>query len=187
MSLLRRSLIACVCAFFALQHSHAADVATSSTASTSIQAAFAPWDDIEDLVVTTIQTAKEQVLVQAYLLTSQKIIDALISTRQRGLDVRVLLDAEQTSGPSSSRIAEMVAAGIPVWIETKYQHAHNKIILVDAKLNTAAVITGSYNFTWSAQHRNAENILIVRQNPALASEYAFNWERHQRDAVPYKK
>jgi phosphatidylserine/phosphatidylglycerophosphate/cardiolipin synthase-like enzyme len=47
------------------------------------------------------------------------------------------------------------------------------------------VITGSYNFTWSAQARNAENLLILRDNPALAETYLKNWQRHRRDAEPY--
>ncbi|HEX7645796.1 MAG TPA: phospholipase D family protein, partial [Noviherbaspirillum sp.] len=50
----------------------------------------------------------------------------------------------------------------------------------------AAVITGSFNFTWTAQHKNAENLLIARNNPALAARYAMNWERHRADASPYK-
>ena len=61
-----------------------------------------------------------------------------------------------------------------MWTETKYQNAHNKVIVIDAATNEVVVITGSYNFTWSAQHKNAENILIVRRNPELAARYAAN-------------
>ena len=42
-----------------------------------------------------------------------------------------------------------------------------KILLIDAEGEAPAVITGSYNFTWSAQARNAENVLILRGNPAV--------------------
>jgi len=64
---------------------------------------------------------------------------------------------------------------------------HNKIVLIDAVSEHSAVITGSFNFTWAAQHKNAENILIVRRNIPLASQYASNWERHRQDATPYAK
>jgi hypothetical protein len=46
----------------------------------------------------------------------------------------------------------------------------------------AVVITGSYNFTWSAQARNAENLLILRGNPALVRRYLDNWRRHRDEA-----
>ena len=41
-------------------------------------------------------------------------------------------------------------------------------------------------YTWSAQARNAENLLILRDNHALAETYLRNWQRHQRDAEAYK-
>jgi phosphatidylserine/phosphatidylglycerophosphate/cardiolipin synthase-like enzyme len=152
----------------------------------SLQAGFAPWDNLEEMVVAAFDSARKQILVQAYLLTSKNVADALIRTHRRGVDVGVLLDAGQLAkGPSMA--SELAAAGIAVWLETKYQNAHNKVVVIDAGLPDATVITGSYNFTWTAQHKNAENILIARKNPALAGRYALNWERHRDDAMPYKK
>lgn len=153
----------------------------------TLQAAFAPWDDVEGVITDEIAGARKQVLVQAYLLTSKKIANTLIAAHRRGVDVRVLADAEQLAKIESSMLPDLAAAGIPVWLETRYQNAHNKIIVIDVATPDATVITGSFNFTWSAQHKNAENILIARKNPTLASQYALNWERHKQDATPYKR
>lgn len=153
----------------------------------TLQAVFAPWDDVEGLITDSIDGAKRQVLVQAYLLTSGKVAAALIAAKRRGVDVRVLGDAEQSAKVASSRLPELAAAGIGVWLETRYQNAHNKIILIDATTADATVITGSYNFSWTAQHKNAENVLIARKNPSLASRYALNWERHRQGATAYTK
>ncbi|HYD94046.1 MAG TPA: phospholipase D family protein [Noviherbaspirillum sp.] len=153
----------------------------------SLEPLFTPWDDIETAVVGVIDGARQQVLVQAYLLTSKKIATTLIAAHRRGVDVRVLVDAGQLDKVASSQAPALANAGIPVWLETKYQNAHNKVIVVDARTPAATVITGSFNFTWTAQHKNAENILIARDNPALATRYARNWERHREDATPYKK
>ncbi|HEV2612679.1 MAG TPA: phospholipase D-like domain-containing protein [Noviherbaspirillum sp.] len=153
------------------------------------QVAFAPWDDVEGLIVKVIRGAETQVLVHAYLLTSKKIATTLIAARRRGIDVQVLVDSEQVAKTplATEMLHEMDRAGIPVWLETKYQNAHNKVIVTDPATSKATVVTGSYNFTWTAQHRNAENILVSRRNPALASRYTSNWERHRREAVLYKK
>lgn len=153
----------------------------------TLQAAFSPWDDVEALVTEVIGAAQKQVLVQAYLLTSRKITTTLVAARRRGVDVRILLDAEQNAKASASAADELAAAGIPVRLETKYQNAHNKVVVVDAGTPRATVVTGSFNFTWTAQHRNAENVLVVRDNPALAERYATNWQRHDREAIPYDK
>ena len=84
-----------------------------------------------------------------------------------------------------SQIPQLVAADIPVWVEVRYAAAHNKIILIDPEEETGAVVTGSYNFTFSAQTRNAENLLILRGNPGLARAYLDNWRRHRLEALPY--
>lgn len=167
---------------------HAFDASSSDpiAAQGTLQVAFSPWDDIESLIIGAIDGAKKQVLVQAYLLTSKKITKALIASRQRGVDVMVLVDAAQSAKVPSSKAHDLSLAGIAVWLETDYQNAHNKVVVIDAGTASATVITGSYNFTWSAQHKNAENILIARKNPLLAARYALNWERHRRGATPYK-
>jgi len=109
-----------------------------------------------------------------------------VDAHGRGADVRVLLDAEQLARVTPSMALVLNAAGIPIWLETKYQNAHNKIIIIDAGRSDAIVVTGSFNFTWAAQHKNAENMLIARNNPTLAARYALNWERHRQDAILYK-
>ena len=177
-----------VLASFTLLSAHAAaPMAAVLPLQGSLQPVFAPWDDVETAVIDVIDGARRQVLVQAYLLTSKKIATTLIAAHRRGVDVRILIDADQLAKVPSSAAPELAAAGIAVWLETKYQNAHNKIIVVDPGTSSATVITGSFNFTWTAQHRNAENILIARGNPVLAARYAQNWERHRADATPYKR
>jgi len=39
------------------------------------------------------------------------------------------------------------------------------------------VITGSFNFTKAAEEKNAENLLIIRDEK-LASIYTKNWQEH---------
>jgi phosphatidylserine/phosphatidylglycerophosphate/cardiolipin synthase-like enzyme len=153
----------------------------------TLQAAFTPGDDIEHLLAGVIDGAQQQVLVQAYLLTNRKIVAALIAARRRGIDVRVLVDGGQLEKIGRRVLSRLNAAGIPVWLETRYQNAHNKVLVIDAGSAEPAVVTGSFNFTWTAQHKNAENVLIVREDPALAARYAANWERHRLEASPYRK
>jgi phosphatidylserine/phosphatidylglycerophosphate/cardiolipin synthase-like enzyme len=152
----------------------------------TLEVLFSPWDDAEGRLITTIGNARQSIHVQAYLLTSRSIAKALMQAHQRGVRVRVLTDDEMLANNEHSQIHKLAAAGIPVWLETRYANAHNKVMLIDAEGVHPAVITGSYNFTWSAQARNAENMLILRDNPALAEAYLKNWQRHRRDARPYE-
>lgn len=155
-------------------------------ASGTIEALFSPWDDAEGALVRAIGDARQNIHVHAYLLTSRVIARALSQARQRGVEVAILTDATMLANDKHSQIPWLAAQGIPVWLETRYAAAHNKIVLIDAARPDGAVITGSYNFTWSAQARNAENLLILRGNRALQQRYLANWRRHRAEAQAYR-
>ena len=87
-------------------------------------------------------------LVQAFSFTSRRIAQALVAAHRRGVEVLVTADREQTvTGAGRNRIRELAAAGVPVWLETKYAAAHNKVMIIDAATREPTVITGSYNWT----------------------------------------
>jgi len=156
--------------------------ATPLPATGTVEVLFTPWDDAEGAIVRALGEARKSIHVQAYLLTSRSIAKALQDAHARGVAVEILADREMVTKGDSSQIPKLAAEGIPVWLETRYAIAHNKVLLIDAMSPHGVVITGSYNFTWSAQARNAENLLILRDNPALARRYLDNWQRHRGDA-----
>lgn len=151
----------------------------------TVEAWFTPWDDAEGAILHALGEARQSIHVQAFLLTSRAIARALEQAHGRGVRVEVLADREMLQKGENSLLPRIAAAGIPVWLETRYASAHNKVILVDAESAQPAVITGSYNFTWSAQARNAENLLVLRGNPALARRYLDNWRRHRDEAETF--
>jgi len=136
--------------------------------------------DCVALVVSEIGKAQRTLLVQAYNFSEPNIIAAIIAARRRGVAVTVILD--KTSPRQRGEGADDVAlAGIPVFVDTRPKIAHNKVMVIDG----ATVITGSFNFTSSAQCCNAENLLVLR-SPELASAYAANFMRRQAVSVAYR-
>ena len=140
----------------------------------TVQVAFTPGDDAGKLIVDAINSAQHQVLVQAFSFTHRKIAEALIAAKRRGVDVKVIADKDQTHRIPTSVIARIVAGGVPVFIDSDHTSAHNKIMVIDAGNPRAALITGSFNFTQAAQHKNAENVLVIRGNTALTDLYLKN-------------
>ncbi|MCB1887521.1 MAG: phospholipase D family protein [Rhodocyclaceae bacterium] len=150
----------------------------------SVEVLFEPGDDTDGAIESVVDGAREQVLVQAYIFTSRPIAQALLRAAGRGVDVQVLADAKTHRRPQRNVLPALIEGGIPVALEGDFPNAHNKVIVVDPGGRHPAVVTGSYNFTWTAEHKNAENVLILRDNPALARRYADNWHRHRQAAEP---
>jgi phosphatidylserine/phosphatidylglycerophosphate/cardiolipin synthase-like enzyme len=149
------------------------------------QIAFTPGDEAARIIIEALRESRHQILVQAFSFTHRDIARALIQARARGVDVQVIADAEQTELIENSVIPELAAAGVPVFLDAEHVAAHNKVMVIDEGHSSAAVITGSYNFTFAAQFRNAENLLLLRGGPRTARAYAENWRRHRAHSRSY--
>jgi phosphatidylserine/phosphatidylglycerophosphate/cardiolipin synthase-like enzyme len=149
-------------------------------ASTSWQVYFSPDGGCTRAIVDTVATAHQQILVQAYEMTSPQIKSALIAAHKRGVQVSAIFDPEALKG-TNTMVGELSAGGVPIFVDSAHSPglAHNKVMVIDQ----AIVITGSFNFTRAAETRNAENLLIIR-DPALAAAYAKNFANHQSHSSP---
>jgi phosphatidylserine/phosphatidylglycerophosphate/cardiolipin synthase-like enzyme len=56
---------------------------------------------------------------------------------------------------------------------------HHKVIVIDSQI----VVTGSYNFTASAETRNDENLIVI-YDPAIAAQYLAEFRRVFSRAEP---
>lgn len=117
---------------------------------------FTPGQDCQAQIVLEIAQAKNSIQVQAYGFTAKPISQALKAAHKRGVVVQVILDKSNLTA-RDSRAAALVEAGVSVFLDLDHATAHNKVMLIDG-----VVVTGSYNFTKSAQVRNAENVLFIR-------------------------
>jgi phosphatidylserine/phosphatidylglycerophosphate/cardiolipin synthase-like enzyme len=135
----------------------------------------------EAALLAAIAEAREQILVQAYLFTSKPWRVPWLPPTGAVCVWRCCSMPRAIAGVGSacSRISWLPACrcgGDP------HNIAHNKVMLFDPASSRAAVATGSYNFTRSARVANAENLLILRGNPALVRAYLDNWLRHKAEA-----
>lgn len=124
-----------------------------------------------------IDGAKKAIKVMAYGFTSINLAEALVRAKKRGVDVALIQD-EKSSQNNREAIQKLLDAGIEVRSDGKHAIQHNKVMVIDQDV----VITGSYNFTNSAETRNAENIMIVKSEYA-ARRYLDNWNSHWEHAI----
>lgn len=83
-------------------------------------------------------------------LTPDGILSALAAARNRGVDVRVVLEEDvDSNGP---RLDELSAAGVPARLDHSNRTMHAKLVVVDER----TVLVGSTNWTFSSMARNNE-------------------------------
>ena len=54
-------------------------------------------------------------------------------------------------------------------------------------IDSATVITGSFNFTKAAEASNAENLLVIKDAPELVQAYEANVQAHAAHSHPYAR
>ena len=145
---------------------------TSNLGAATVEVDFSPDMGTTDLVVKAIGEARRTVRVAAYSFTSKPIAQALLDAHKRGVDVRVVVDKSQANARYTSATF-LANVGIPTRVDYKYAIMHNKFMVIDDE----SVETGSFNFTAAAEHKNAENVIVLRHDPAVAQQYADEWTR----------
>ncbi len=120
-------------------------------------------------IIALIDAAKSRIYFAMYEFTLRDIADALVAAKERGVEVRGLVDSgESANSYDRPVIEELVAAGIPV--ETEKHGSGTGIMHIKAIVTDSAYALGSYNWTSSATTINDE-LLEIGTAPALRQAY----------------
>jgi len=117
---------------------------------------FSLYDNPQKEIIRNINQAQAFINIAMYIFTDKEIALPLINAQKRGVKVRVYLDKEQVDYKySQSRF--LVQKGIKTRITTNNYIMHHKFAIIDNRL----LLTGSYNWTFSANNRNDENLMVI--------------------------
>jgi phosphatidylserine/phosphatidylglycerophosphate/cardiolipin synthase-like enzyme len=139
--------------------------------STRLEVYFSPQDGVAKFVLQRLAAAKKSIHFMTFSYTEDKISDAMIAKTKAGLVVRGVFET-QNAGGSGADFGRLKAGGVDVLQDGNCYILHHKVIVIDER----TVITGSYNFTNSAEKDNDENLVIV-DDSALARAYLEEFER----------
>ena len=149
---------------------------------TTVNALCAFNEECEDVVLQGIEKSRESIWVAAYAFTRTRIAAALVRAHQRGVRVEVKMDVNQAEFAGAQKLIEWLRReGIPVTLihtAGDYSAMHNKFMIFDMRW----VVTGSYNFTTTAQVSNWEN-LVWLDSADMAEQYKQAWDAIVSDAV----
>ncbi len=126
-----------------------------------------------------INKAEKYIYVPMFFFTHTKYPQDLINAYNRGVDVRVIIDATSVrTGYSKHQIMRM--AGIPVKVENWGGKMHMKSLIIDDKY----LLIGSMNFTAGAHYQNDENCLLIEDsNTTIQARKNFEY---MWDSIPNK-
>ena len=148
---------------------------------TRLETGFSPGGSSLDIILQGVSDSKQSILVAAYSFTSQPIATALVEAHKRGVKVQVIADKKSNSGKYSA-VTFLTKQGVSVRLNGNYQIFHHKFMVFDG----LHVETGSFNYSAAAVNKNAENVVMIRGNKAVANEYTQQWQKLWDESIEVK-
>jgi phosphatidylserine/phosphatidylglycerophosphate/cardiolipin synthase-like enzyme len=140
--------------------------------STRMEIFFSPDDGVAEYILEVLNDAEESIYFMAFSFTTDEFGEAIRLKAENGLTVAGVMEEEQVKSNMGTEYDPFKQAGFDVLIDGNDGLMHHKVIIVDGKI----VITGSYNFSHSAETRNDEN-LIIFHNEQIADFYMQEFQR----------
>ena len=133
---------------------------------TTVENYFSPDGGIANRIVELVRGAKKNIHFMAYSFTSDEIGQAIRDQAFAGITVSGVMDDGQINSNEGTEYDLFQQMGVDVRRDGIAGLMHHKVIIIDESI----VITGSYNFTNSAETRNDENVIIIF-NADVAAQY----------------
>jgi len=140
---------------------------------------FSPDDGVAAYINDVLNSAQQSIYFMAYSFTSNELSALILERASVGVTVSGVMDGGQVSSGVGSEYDAFKQAGLDIRLDGNRGLMHHKVIIIDRGI----VITGSYNFTASAEDRNDENLIVIH-NPEVAEKFIVEFMRIYSHAQP---
>jgi phosphatidylserine/phosphatidylglycerophosphate/cardiolipin synthase-like enzyme len=138
---------------------------------TRVECYFSPSDGTHHQILKVLESSDHSIHVATMLITRQGIANTLAAESRQGEEVQVVIDDYDQHGEAVVNTLK-ASLGEDIRIHGESGILHHKYLIVDQELagSDPLVLTGSHNWSESAQVRNDENTLIIHDQ-GLANAY----------------
>ncbi len=133
---------------------------------------FSPGYECLNMITNTLRSAKKEALLCIFTISDNRIVDAIKEMKRNGVNIRIISDNLKLFDEGSDIMYMAEQLGIDVRVDKTDAHMHHKFAVIDRKYT----ITGSYNWTRSAEVRNYENVLLTDRK-SITKAYRNEFER----------
>lgn len=158
-----------------------------------------PWDESSNGVIArALSTAEESILLALFVFSDQGIVNAIADRHRSGVEVAAIIDSSFAYRSYSEGLDMLGVAlatkdckyetdnqpwkpaidsvGIPTL--AKGDKLHHKFGIVDDEV----VVTGSHNWSASANHQNDETVLVI-EHPGVVAHFRREFDRLYETAL----
>lgn len=134
----------------------------------------AHFENIRSVIINEINSATEEIIVAVYWFTNEELFEKLLAKIQSGVDVQIIIHNDYINNRETGlQFQRFIDLGGKFFFSDSYNPMHNKFCVIDKK----TLINGSYNWTYYAENRNRENVLVLKEEHLVVSSFREEFER----------
>ncbi|MDZ4668369.1 MAG: phospholipase D-like domain-containing protein [bacterium] len=118
------------------------------------------FKNIRAEILREINKAQNAIQVAVYWFTNQDLFDMLYQKLKEGIDVELIIHNDYINNRDAGLpFQQFIDAGGKFYFSDDDNPMHNKFCIIDKQV----LINGSYNWTYYAESKNRENVLIIKE------------------------
>ncbi|MFC1734090.1 phospholipase D-like domain-containing protein, partial [candidate division KSB1 bacterium] len=134
-----------------------------------VECYFSPSDGVNGKIISTIETADNELLVETMLITRSDVAYAIRDVANSGVSSKVIVDNKSSCMPNgSTTVVNAIISGVGTDFKEYGESGilHHKLMIVDQNNPSAdpLVWTGSHNWSSSADGENDENTIVIHDS-----------------------
>lgn len=132
------------------------------------------FKNIRTQILSELENAQKFILVAVYWFTNQELFDSLLNKLKIGVKVQLIIHNDYINNRETGLdFQDLINAGAAFYFSDDDNPMHNKFCIIDGKV----LINGSYNWTYYAESKNRENILILKEEKEIISAFESEFSR----------
>lgn len=128
----------------------------------------AHFNNIRNSILEEVNKASKSLKVAVYWFTNNELFDSLYQKQLSGVQCDLIIHNDYINNRDTGLpFQKFVDAGGKFYFSDEENPMHNKFCIIDSKV----LINGSYNWTYYAESKNRENVLIIKDEKDVVKAF----------------
>lgn len=130
------------------------------------------FSDIRKTLAKAISEAATSIDIAVAWFTNEELFNSVLDKLDAGVQVRLVLINDDINHCGGLDFQKFIDKGGQLYFGKNGYFMHNKYCIIDGNV----VYTGSYNYTYFAEHSNFENIVCIADEKEAVDKYVENYD-----------
>ena len=132
------------------------------------------FNQIRGNILNEISKSDNEILIAVYWFTNQELFDILIKKLKEGVNIELIIHNDFINNRESGLpFQQFIDNGGKFYFSDGNNPMHNKFCVIDRSV----LINGSYNWTYFAEEKNRENILLIENETEVVNSFYDEFRR----------